>query len=58
MNAGETLSWYTSGVRAWDQILKTLICKWIGLACGGGFSEFVMLKSLTAICKLKTGQLK
>ncbi|MEY5069314.1 MAG: hypothetical protein RLZ47_1176 [Bacteroidota bacterium] len=58
MNAGEILSWYTSGVRACYQILKTLICKWIGFACGGGFSKFVVLKSLKAICKLKTGQLK
>ncbi len=58
MNAGEILSWCTSGVRACNQILKTLICKWIGLACGGGFSKFVALKSLTAICKLKVGELK
>jgi len=58
MNAGEAISRCTSGVRACYQILKTLICKWIGFACGGGFSKLVLLKSLTAICKLKTGELK
>jgi len=47
-----------AGLGLVNQILKTLICKWIGLACGGGFSKLVLLKSLTAICKLKTGELK
>ncbi len=32
MNAGDTISWCTSGETAWYQILKTLICKWIGFA--------------------------